>query len=76
MPQPLEERKCPACGGKNLISGKLSPYLSPYKRNCNFIPDGRFMMMGYIVTPSVCLDCGFLAQYLYKTDVDEIRRRA
>ena len=33
------------------------------------------MMIGYTVSASVCLDCGFLSHYLDKHDVDEIRRR-
>lgn len=70
MSQQLNERKCPACSSKNLIDGKLGVYKT------TFIPKGRFMMMGYDVSASVCLDCGFLAHFLDELDVENIRKRA
>jgi len=70
MPQQQEDRKCPACGGKNLAGGRTGD------RANTFIPEGRVMWNGYTVSASVCLDCGFLSHYLDQHDLEEIRRRA
>jgi hypothetical protein len=70
MSQQQEDRKCPACGGKNLAGGRLGAHAN------TFIPEGRVMWNGYTVSASVCLDCGFLSHYLDQHDLDEIRRRA
>jgi ribosomal protein S27AE len=70
MSQQSSERKCPACGGKNLAEGKFGVYKH------TFIPKRRFMMLGYIARASACLDCGFLAHYLDESDLEDIRRQA
>jgi len=68
MSQQQEQRKCPACGGKNLAGGTLGVSRK------TFIPNGRWI--GYKASAFVCLDCGFLSHYLDQHDLDEIRRRA
>ncbi len=53
----------------NLEDGKLGVYRHA------FIPEGRFMMMGYVAQGLVCLECGLLMHYLGERDLEEIQRR-
>lgn len=69
MEQQPTERKCPACHGNNLVDGELGTHKQ------TFIPQGRFMWLGYNVSASVCLDCGFVAHYLDEEAVADIRQR-
>jgi hypothetical protein len=65
-----ENRKCPACGGKNLADGTLGVQAH------TFIPTGRTMWMGYVAKAFVCLDCGFLSHYIGQEDLNEIKHKA
>jgi hypothetical protein len=60
---------CPSCHGTNLADGRLGV------NRHTFVPAGRWMFLGYGVRGFVCLDCGFLGQYLERQDVDDIRRK-
>ena len=66
MAQPPNERKCLACGGPRRIEGNLGAYKH------TFMPQGRFVWMGYKVKASVCLDCGFVAHYVDQGDLPEL----
>ena len=68
LPEPPPER-IGEVGGPRRIEGKLGVH------NHTFIPEGRFMWMGYKVKASVCLDCGFVAHYLDQADLPELGNR-
>jgi hypothetical protein len=63
------QRKCPSCHGTNLVDGRLG------MTTHTFIPEGRWMWVGYAVKAFVCLDCGLIGQYLDKADILDLQRR-
>jgi hypothetical protein len=65
----MERRECPSCHSANLINGNFGG------ESDKFIPDDRFMWIGYTPRGFVCLDCGFLAHYLDSNDIQDIRKK-
>jgi rubredoxin len=69
MPEQPENRKCPSCGGKNLVDGSLSV-------GQTFVLKGHTIFTGYVFRTFVCLHCGLLGHYVEQKDLEDIRRKA
>jgi hypothetical protein len=67
---PVIDRECPQCHGKNLVDGGVRSRRNPY-----FVPRGKFMWLGYPVSASVCLDCGYLGHRLEPHHLEELKRK-
>ena len=61
------ERKCLLCQSKNLHYGTFGVY------NQTFMPEKKFMLIGYGVQGYVCLDCGTIGSYLNKADIQDLQ---
>ena len=66
----VSPRKCASCGSLELQDGVLGV------RRTTFIPQGKFMWIGYTVNAFVCLNCGYVGHYLLPSAVEDIRKHA
>ncbi|MCY6489257.1 hypothetical protein [Leptolyngbya sp. GGD] len=63
----MDQRHCLSCQSKKLVNGSLGVHRH------TFVPMGRTMFLGYSVKACVCLDCGFVGQYLDPDDLQDIQ---
>lgn len=68
MPQNSAEQ-CLSCRGTDLIDGRFGA------KRMTFIPDGRFMFLGYATTATLCLDCGFVATKVGRDPIAKIKEK-
>jgi hypothetical protein len=61
-------RKCPGCESTNLRYGSLTPGTACFRPS-----DSTWLSLNYPVAAFVCLDCGFLGQYLDNAQLQRLR---
>lgn len=66
---PIATYHCVACGGKELCFGYLGSTAT------TFVPSGIFTIHGYRIRSYVCLNCGFIGQYIPKDKLDNLREK-
>ena len=69
MSAETRKRECPCCHSTKVRDGKLNVFRH------TFIPEGRWMWLGYTPRAFVCLECGFMGHYLTEADISDLRRR-
>ena len=62
---------CVACGGKNLCFG----YLGIGGVSNVFIPSGVFSVSGSKTRSYVCLNCGYIGQFIPQSKLEKMRDR-
>lgn len=53
---------------QNLYYGTFGVY------NQIFMPEKKFMLVGYSVQAYVCLDCGMVGSYLKNSDIQDLQK--
>ena len=69
--QNIDKFSCVACGGENLCFG----YLGIGGVSNVFIPSGVFSVSGSKTRSFVCLNCGYVGQYIPQNKLDRMRNR-
>ncbi len=62
---------CPMCGGRDLCYGQ-SRGRSIYAGPAVFFPKDK-LSSGYILGAFVCLNCGYVGQFIYREDLEKLR---
>ena len=65
----LDDFNCVACGGKNLCYG----YIGMGGVTNVFVPSGVFRVSGFRTRSYVCMNCGYIGQYLPKSKLDKLK---
>ncbi len=60
---------CVACGGKDICFGYLGNTANA------FVPSGMFTISGFRIRSYVCMNCGYLGQYIPKDKVQKLKER-
>lgn len=69
--QNISKLCCVACGGENLCFG----YLGIKGVSNVFIPSGVFSVSGSKTRSYVCLNCGYVNQYMPENKLERLRGR-
>lgn len=69
--QNIDKFSCVACGGENLCFG----YLGIGGVSNVFVPSGVFSVSGSKTRSYVCLNCGYVGQYIPKNKLERMRDR-
>jgi len=61
--------RCPSCRGSRLVQGEQG------NASSNFVPKGKFMMLGFTRYAVACLDCGYVGDSLTEKDRAELEKK-
>jgi hypothetical protein len=61
--------RCPSCQGSRLVQGEQG------NASSNFVPKGKFMMLGFTRYAVACLDCGYVGDSLTEKDRAELEKK-